>query len=84
MTREMNTELARLLLNTQFPQWSDLTINPVDSSGTANVLFRLGETMVMRFPRSIGAAQAIDKEWKWLPQLATDADDIMFHDLTVS
>ena len=61
---------AQSLLASQFPQWSDLPLRSLNSPGTSNTLFRLGDRYVLRFPRSENAAQAIKKEQHWLSQLA--------------
>lgn len=63
--------LAHKLIATQFPQWQLLPIIPVNSSGTDHALFKLGNTMVIRLPKTENAAQQIDKELVWLPQLAS-------------
>jgi aminoglycoside phosphotransferase (APT) family kinase protein len=69
---EVNTNVALLvrLLATQFPQWADLPIKPVDSAGTDNALYRLGDDMVVRLPRIPSATGQVDKEHQWLPRLA--------------
>ena len=54
---ETNRSLVRRLLADQFPQWADLTIDPLESSGTDNAIYRLGEDMAVRLPR-IPAAPA--------------------------
>ena len=45
----MSPNDVRNLIREQFPQWSDLTVSKVDSHGTVNALFRLGDHMVCRF-----------------------------------
>jgi aminoglycoside phosphotransferase (APT) family kinase protein len=62
--------IVRRLLTTQFPQWAELSIEPVASAGTDNALFRLGHDMVVRLPRIHGAVGAAYKESQWLPLLA--------------
>ena len=44
---EVDTDpsLVRRLLADQFPRWADLPIDPVESSGTDNAIYRLGEHM---------------------------------------
>lgn len=66
----IDTHVVRRLLAQQFPQWSDLPIQLIESAGTDNVTYRLGENMAVRLPRIASAAPQIDKEYKWLPQLA--------------
>ncbi|MGH2787809.1 MAG: aminoglycoside phosphotransferase family protein [Actinomycetota bacterium] len=69
---EVHTDvtLVRGLLTTQFPQWAELRIEPVVSSGTDNALYRLGDDMVVRLPRIHWAVEMVDKEHEWLPTLA--------------
>jgi aminoglycoside phosphotransferase (APT) family kinase protein len=62
--------LVRRLLEAQFPQWADLPIDRVASSGTDNALYRLGDGMVVRLPRIDWAVDAVEKERSWLPVLA--------------
>jgi aminoglycoside phosphotransferase (APT) family kinase protein len=69
---EVDTDpsLVSRLLADQFPQWADLPIEPVESSGTDNAIYRLGEHMSVRLPRIPGGTGTIDKELRWLPELA--------------
>jgi aminoglycoside phosphotransferase (APT) family kinase protein len=67
---ETNASLVGRLLAAQFPQWADLPIKPVDSAGTDNALYRLGDDMVVRLPRIHWALGQIDIERRWLPRLA--------------
>jgi aminoglycoside phosphotransferase (APT) family kinase protein len=62
--------LVRLLLATQFPQWANFPIAAVESAGSENALYRLGDELVVRLPRTPGAAGRVEKEWEWLPVLA--------------
>ena len=67
---DTNVSLVVRLLTTQFPQWANLPIELVHSAGTDNALYRLGDDMVARLPRSPRATEQVDKEQKWLPRLA--------------
>ena len=69
---EVDTDpsLVSRLLADQFPEWADLPIEPVESSGTDNAIYRLGEDMAVRLPRIPGDTATIDKELRWLPELA--------------
>jgi aminoglycoside phosphotransferase (APT) family kinase protein len=76
-TRKMHSDevdtdmpLVGRLLAGQFPQWADLSIEPVRSAGTDNALYRLGEDMVVRLPRIHWATGQVAKEQQWLPRLA--------------
>jgi hypothetical protein len=62
--------LVRRLLAAQFPRWADLNIESIQSSGTDNAQFRLGNDMVVRLPRIQSAAGQVAKEQHWLPILA--------------
>jgi aminoglycoside phosphotransferase (APT) family kinase protein len=67
---DTDTLLVRRLLMAQLPQWTDLPIRPVQSAGTDNALYRLGDEMVVRLPRIHWAVEQIEKERQWLPRLA--------------
>ncbi len=69
---EVGTDAALVarLLSAQFPQWTDLPIEPVRSAGTDNALYRLGDEMVVRLPRIDWAVGDADREFQWLPRLA--------------
>ncbi|WP_405650862.1 hypothetical protein [Streptomyces sp. NBC_00019] len=47
----IGTTLVRRLLTTQFPQWADLPLAPVQQSGMDNATFRLGDDLSVRLPR---------------------------------
>lgn len=66
----IDVALVRRLIALRFPHWSDLPLKPIASGGTDNVILRLGEDMAVRLPRHPGAAGQIEKEQRWLPQLA--------------
>jgi aminoglycoside phosphotransferase (APT) family kinase protein len=67
---ETDVSLVRRLLAGQFPQWADLPIERVESAGTDNAIYRLGDDMAVRLPRIHWAVGAADKEHEWLPRLA--------------
>ncbi len=67
---DVDTSLASKLIRSRFPRWAGLPVRPVASPGTANRLFRLGADMVIRFPRTRAAIEAIGKEMNWLPELS--------------
>jgi aminoglycoside phosphotransferase (APT) family kinase protein len=69
---EVDTDVslvARLIVN-QYPEWAALPVSRVESSGTDNALYRLGEGLVVRLPRIHWATAQIEKEREWLPRLA--------------
>lgn len=61
---------VRALLREQFPEWSDLPVQPVDPQGWDNASFRLGERLVARFPTDAAYASQVEREQRWLPWLA--------------
>jgi aminoglycoside phosphotransferase (APT) family kinase protein len=70
---EVGTDVSLVgsLIAAQFPQWADLPIRPVRSSGTDNAIYRLGEDMAVRLPRIERATVSLDKEYDWLPRIAS-------------
>lgn len=62
--------LVRHLVDTQFPQWKDLPIQPVTHSGWDNRTFHLGKHMLVRMPSAEDYALQVEKEQLWLPKLA--------------
>lgn len=64
-----DVSLVRRLIAAQFPDWANLSIDPVPSAGTDNALYRLGDDMVVRMPRIHWATGQIAKEHRWLPRL---------------
>lgn len=62
--------LARRLVAAQFPQWAHLPVELLSSSGTDNTIYRLGNDMTVRLPRIPEAAERLEKEYRWLPELA--------------
>jgi len=69
---ETDVSLVHRLLIAQFPDWADLPIEPVESSGTSNAMYRLGDEMAVRLPRLERGALQVEKEQQWLAQLAAD------------
>jgi len=61
--------LVRALVDRAMPHYTDLPVRRLDSSGSTNALFRLGENLLVRLPRQPGGSAAIAKEAKWLPVL---------------
>jgi aminoglycoside phosphotransferase (APT) family kinase protein len=61
--------LVRALVDRATPHYVDLPVRRLDSSGSTNALFRLGENLLVRLPRQPGGSAAIAKEAKWLPVL---------------
>ena len=62
--------LVRRLIESQFPQWADLDIRPVEAQGWDHRTFRLGEGMKVRLPSAARYASQPGKEHRWLPHVA--------------
>ena len=65
----LTVPFVRQLVATQFPQWADLPLRPLDR-GWDNTTFRLGDEMTVRLPSGPRYAPQVDKEQEWLPKLA--------------
>lgn len=69
---DISADVVARLIAAQFSMWDTLPLRPVPSAGTDNALYRLGDGLVVRLPRTESAARQIDKEQRWLPVLAPD------------
>jgi aminoglycoside phosphotransferase (APT) family kinase protein len=58
------------LVTSQFPEWADLPVAPVDLDGWDNTTFRLGEKLSVRLPSADVYVAQVEKEHRWLPYLA--------------
>ena len=68
---DIDAPLVRRLLAAQLPQWADLPLRRVVSSGSDNAMYRLGSDMAVRLPLRVGRTEeSLDKEAKWLPKFA--------------
>jgi aminoglycoside phosphotransferase (APT) family kinase protein len=68
---DIGEELVKRLLAAQFPQLADLPISAVQSTGTVNAIYRLGDQLYARLPRVASWAKDLEKEMTWLPKLAS-------------
>jgi aminoglycoside phosphotransferase (APT) family kinase protein len=66
----IDANLARRLVDRQFPRWADLPIAPVEVDGWDNRTFRLGDALTVRLPSGPWYALQVEKEQRWLPRLA--------------
>jgi aminoglycoside phosphotransferase (APT) family kinase protein len=62
--------LVGRMVAAQFPNWRELPIRPISTSGWDNRIFRLGEELVVRLPSAAAYSAQVDKEQFWLPRLA--------------
>jgi aminoglycoside phosphotransferase (APT) family kinase protein len=66
---EIDEDLVRRLVATQFPSYRDLPIRAVASTGTVNAIFRLGDDWCVRLPRHERWTADLEKELRWLGPL---------------
>ena len=66
----IDVELVQRLVAAQFPQLADLPIRAVQSTGTVNAIYQLGDHLCVRLPRVPAWVQDLEKELNWLPKLA--------------
>src|ERR1700761_6981282 len=67
---EGTPDLVRRLLAAQHRDLAGLPVAPL-ASGWDNVLFRLGDDLVIRLPRRTLGARILLNEQRWLPRLAS-------------
>lgn len=67
---DVDVEQVAVMINDQFPSWAGLPLTPVASTGTDNVMLRLGEELVVRLPRTASAVPSLTKELQYAPVLA--------------
>lgn len=61
--------LVSRLVRTQFPEWADLPVTPVELDGWDNTTFRLGDRLSVRLPSADSYVAQVEKEHRWLPIL---------------
>ncbi|MFE5326013.1 phosphotransferase [Embleya sp. NPDC056575] len=62
--------LVRSLIREQRSEWADLPVSPA-GSGTDNTMYRLGDRLLVRLPRTPDNAKAVRKEQTCLRRLAS-------------
>ncbi len=68
----VDIQLARRLIDTQFPEWAGLPLRAVEINGWDNRTFRLGAQLTVRLPSGQWYALQVAKEQQWLPRLAPE------------
>ncbi|WP_239095790.1 aminoglycoside phosphotransferase family protein [Micromonospora lutea] len=61
--------VVRSLLTDQCPQWAHLPLSRA-GAGTDNTMYRLGDDLLVRLPRTAAKASSLRKELRWLPRFA--------------
>lgn len=67
---DITVDLARQLVDGQFPEYRGLPIDPVGGTGTVNRIFRLGDKLSVRLPRAPRFAVSLARERDGLSLLA--------------
>lgn len=70
---QVDVRTVRRLLHEQFPQWSGLAVEEVQTAGTVNAIFRIGSDFAARFPL---AAQDAEEARLWLMAEAEAAREL--------
>ena len=68
--RDITPDVAARLIASQFPQWADLPVRPVELNGWDNTTFRVGDELSIRLPIHDAYVPQLEKEHRWLPILA--------------
>lgn len=63
-------QVVTRLLREQAPHLADMPVRPNSASGSSNWVFRLGDTLAIRLPRSDDYVADLVNEVRWLPRLA--------------
>lgn len=67
--------IVRRLIAEQFPQWRDIPVRGLATSGTVNAIFRIGDDLSARFPLSpadpAATASVLTREAAAMRQLAS-------------
>lgn len=66
----VDVETVCHLVAAQFPQWAQRPITPVRTPGWDNFTFHLADDMLVRLPSAAEYEPAVEKEHRWLPELA--------------
>lgn len=69
---DIDDALVESLLRAQFPEYTGLSIERVESAGTDHAMYRLGSELALRLPRIPRAESQVHKEQRWLPVLADE------------
>jgi aminoglycoside phosphotransferase (APT) family kinase protein len=65
---------VRALVDDQFPQWHAEPVTPLESQGTVNAIFRIGEGLTARFPLR---GDDPDEARRWLDEEAAAARELL-------
>lgn len=63
-------EIVKRLLRRQAPHLAHLAVREISTSGSSNWVFRLGDELAVRLPRTDGYVPDLLNEVRWLPHIA--------------
>ena len=66
----IDVPLVRALVDDQLPALASLPLTVLAEQGSSNALLRLGDELLVRLPRQRGGSSTIDKEARWVRELA--------------
>jgi aminoglycoside phosphotransferase (APT) family kinase protein len=66
----IDAALVQRLVAAQFPERAGLPVREVESTGTVNAIYRVGDDAYARLPRVGAWAADLEREQRWLPWLA--------------
>lgn len=69
---DIDVALVVTLIAEQFPQYAELPVSAVEPGGNDNRTFRIGADLSARLPSAAGYVPAVEKEHRWLPELARE------------
>lgn len=64
--------LVKTLVADQFPQWSDLPLRRVRSTGTVHAIYRVGDELAVRLPLLEQWAPDLDREVEWVTRFGAE------------
>lgn len=67
----IDRDLVRALVDRDLPQYAGLPLTRLGASGSTNLLFRLGDDLLVRMPRQPGNGDSITKERRWSPLMGS-------------
>jgi aminoglycoside phosphotransferase (APT) family kinase protein len=67
---KIDRDLVQSLIAEQFPEWANLSVQPVKRQGNDNRTFHLGKSMSVRLPSASQYVEHVTTEQRWLPKLA--------------
>jgi aminoglycoside phosphotransferase (APT) family kinase protein len=69
----VSVQTVRALVEEQFPEWRSLRITNVESQGTVNAIFRIGDRLAARFPLE---PRDVESTRRWLESEAAAAREL--------